>query len=109
VPDYRALTLKVRASRFGPVNLSLTDTTFRAEPTELQSNIQMRQGFEEEFNAVLNDVLTLQKSDGRVYEKIKAHVSPKGILIMDVQLPIEAGDNLIRTLPEWTKRRVHRG
>jgi hypothetical protein len=59
----------------------------------------MRQGFDEEFNAVLNDVLTLQKSDGRAFEKIKAHVSPKGILIMDVQLPIEVGDKLIRTLP----------
>jgi hypothetical protein len=59
----------------------------------------MRQGFEEEFNAVLNDVLTLQKADGRVFANIKAHVSPKGILIMDVQLPIEIGDKLIRTLP----------
>jgi hypothetical protein len=69
------------------------------EPTELQSIIQMRQGFEEDFNVVLNDVLILQKSDGRMFEKIKAHVSSKGILIMDVQLPIEVGDKLIRTLP----------
>src|SRR5205807_2362673 len=71
--------------------------TMVSEPTELQSIIQVRQGFDEEFNAVLNDVLTLQKPDGRVFENIKAHVSPKGILIMDVQLPIEVGDVLIRT------------
>jgi hypothetical protein len=63
----------------------------------------MLQGFEEEFNAVLTDILTLQKVDGRVFENIKAHVTRKSILIMDVHLQIEAGDRLIRTLPSGTK------
>src|SRR5579864_8791350 len=63
----------------------------------------MRQGFEDEFQAVLTDILTLQKPDGKVFENIKAHVTQKSILIMDVHLPLEVGDRLIRTLPSGTK------
>ncbi len=59
----------------------------------------MRQGLDDELSAVLTDVLTLEKPDGRVFENIKAHVSDKGILIIDVSLPIEAGDKLIRVVP----------
>ena len=59
----------------------------------------MRQGFDDEFRQVLNDVLVLHKPDGRVFPDVKAHVSSKAILIIDVRLPIEAGDRLTRSLP----------
>lgn len=57
----------------------------------------MRQGFDAEFDALLNDVLSLHKPDGRVFENIRAYVSEKGILITDSRLPIEVGDKLTRT------------
>jgi hypothetical protein len=63
----------------------------------------MRQGLDYEFDRVCNDVLSLHKPDGRVFENIKARVSTKGILIMDVSLPIEVGDKLLRTLPSGLK------
>jgi hypothetical protein len=52
--------------------------------TELQSNDWMRQGLDDEFREILNDVLALYKPDGRVFPDVKAHVSAKGILITDV-------------------------
>lgn len=63
----------------------------------------MRQGLDDDLRQFLTDILTLQKRDGQVFENIKAHVSPKGILIMDIRLPIEVGDRLIQTLPNGLK------
>lgn len=59
----------------------------------------MRQGFDDELSQILNDVLALHKPDGRVFLDVKAHVSPKGILMTDIHLPIETGDKLTRALP----------
>lgn len=47
----------------------------------------------------MTDTLKLTKPDGRTFEGIKAAVSAKGIAIMDVNLPLETGDCLSRTLP----------
>lgn len=63
----------------------------------------MREGLDAEFDALLNDVLSLHKPDGRVFEHIRAYVSVKGILIMDATLPIQTGDVLTRTLPSGVK------
>jgi hypothetical protein len=51
------------------------------------------------FDELMTDTLTLRKPDGRVFEKISACVTAKGILIQDVRLPIEIGDKLTRLLP----------
>jgi hypothetical protein len=45
----------------------------------------------------------MHKPDGRVFEKIYARVSLPRIFIADIQLPIEAGDKLIRPLPNGLK------
>jgi len=65
----------------------------------------MRQVLDVAFHRQLNDVLSLHKSDGRVIGGIKAHVSasPQAILIMDVTVPIEVGDKLVRELPNGTR------
>jgi hypothetical protein len=44
--------------------------------------------------------LFLRKRDGSVFNDLPAHLSPKVILVMDVSSPIEAGDMLIRALPD---------
>ena len=59
----------------------------------------MRQGFEGEIDYILTDVLSLRKPDGREFESVRAHVAAQGILLTDVQLPLEVGDTLIRLLP----------
>jgi hypothetical protein len=59
----------------------------------------MLQGLEYALSRQLNDILSLHKPDGRVFERIAALVSQGRILITDVRLPIETGDRLIRNLP----------
>ena len=59
----------------------------------------MCQGLDAEIDARLNDVLSLHKPSGEVFEDIRAHVSEEGILITDTGLPIEANDRFIRKLP----------
>jgi|SRR5579862_90194 len=51
------------------------------------------------FDALMTDTLVLHKPDGRGFDKIRACVTGKSILIEDVRLPIEAGDKLTRSLP----------
>jgi len=52
------------------------------------------------FSQFMTDTLSLHKPDGRVFQKIKACVSGKGVIaVEDVNLPIEVGDRLTRNLP----------
>jgi len=57
----------------------------------------MRQDLDYVFDSLLSDILVLHKTDGRVFENIRARVSTRAILITDVHVPIEVGDKLIRT------------
>ena len=48
---------------------------------------------------LINDQVTLVKANGKVArEDIPAHVQPELIVIMDVTVPLEMGDHLLRTL-----------
>ncbi len=62
-----------------------------------------RQGLGHEIDCFLTDVLSLHKLDGKIIDNIRARVSEKAILIMDVSLPIEVDDRLIRALPSGLK------
>ena len=63
----------------------------------------MRQGLEGELSALLNEILSMHKPDGPVFEKVYARVSLPRIFVADIQLPIEGGDRLTRPLPNGLK------
>jgi hypothetical protein len=44
-------------------------------------------------------IVSLRKPNGTTFNNLDAHFSPKAILIMNVAIPIEPGDMLIRALP----------
>lgn len=51
------------------------------------------------MRSMMNDVVTLVKSDGRQFADIPANVQPKMIFIDDGKIPIEEGDHIERLLP----------
>lgn len=51
------------------------------------------------FSSMCNDMVTLVKKDGSVYDKIKASVQSNKIYIFDEKLPIEEQDIIYRSLP----------
>jgi hypothetical protein len=74
-----------------------------ADALAIARSNDMRQGLEGELSALLNEILSMHKPDGRIFEKVRARVSLPRIFIADVQLPIETGDRLIRPLPNGLK------
>jgi hypothetical protein len=63
----------------------------------------MRQGLEEEISALSNEVLSIHKRDGQIFESVRARVSLPRVFIADVRLPIKTGDKVIRPLPNGLK------
>lgn len=57
------------------------------------------------FGAMLNDIISLHKPDGRTFENIRANVQPKKISVHDASIPIEEGDVIIRVLPNGLTER----
>ncbi len=57
------------------------------------------------FKAMLNDIVSLHKSDGRIFENIRANVQPKKIFVHDASIPIEEGDVILRALPNGLTER----
>ncbi len=57
------------------------------------------------FDDVMNETLALHKADGQIKNGIRAHVGDK-VLIDDVTVKIEAGDRLVRLLPNGAKEEL---
>lgn len=52
------------------------------------------------FRTFLNEDISIEKKNGdKVFNNVRACVQSKSILILDVKIPIEKGDVILRTLP----------
>lgn len=51
------------------------------------------------FDDLMRDIISIVKSDGRIFENVKANVQPKLITIHDETLPLEEDDRIYRSLP----------
>jgi hypothetical protein len=106
LPDDDELEMRLsHLESSSPAEVRLRDSKQRVKSTlqnvghQDEGNDSMRQGLEDQFNRALTDTLLLLKADGRVFENVRARVSDRRILIMDVDLVIEVGDLFVRTLP----------
>ena len=51
------------------------------------------------FDMFKNDLVTISKPDGRIFENVRADVQSEQIFISDKNIPLENGDKIKRVLP----------